>query len=73
MGRSSSKNGPADPSADAGTGFSMEVTKEVSHMMPMMSWMSFMWWFTLLIGLLFVAGVGALVALLLAQHGGPRR
>ena len=37
-------------------------------MMPMMSWMSFTAWFTVLIVLLFGAGLGALIALLLAQH-----
>jgi hypothetical protein len=58
---------------------SMKGTKEVSHMMPMISWMSFMAWFTVLIVLLFVAGLGALIALLLAQqhsgnqHSGTQR
>jgi len=48
-------------------------------MMPMISWMSFMAWFTVLIVLLFVAGLGALIALLLAQqhsgnqHSGTQR
>ena len=46
----------------------MKATKEVSSMMPVMSWMSFMAWFTMLIALLFVAGIGALVAVLVTRH-----
>jgi hypothetical protein len=41
-------------------------------MMPMMSWMSFAAWFTLLLVLLTVAGIGALIAFLLAQHSGTQ-
>jgi len=37
-------------------------------MMPMMSWMSVMAWFTLLGVLLLVAGMGAIVAYLVSQH-----
>lgn len=51
----------------------MELTKEVSAMMPMMSWMSVMAWFTLLGVLLLVAGVGAIVAYLVSQHDRPAR
>jgi hypothetical protein len=48
----------------------MKVTKEVSWMMPMMSWMSFPAWFMLLMVPLFVAGLGALVAVLVTRYGG---
>jgi hypothetical protein len=51
----------------------MELTKEVSHMMPMMSWMSAMAWFTVLGVLLLVVGVSAVVAYLVSQHDRPAR
>lgn len=73
MGRSSSDVGPDDPSARRRAGRAWNVTKEVSHMMPMMSWMSVMAWFTLLGVLLLVAGVGAIVAYLVSQHDRPAR
>jgi hypothetical protein len=41
----------------------MDATKEVSQMMPMMSWMSVLAWFTLLGILLFIAGSAMLIAL----------
>jgi hypothetical protein len=51
----------------------MDMTKEVSPMMPMMSWMSVMAWFTLLGVLLLALGVGAVVAYLVSQHDRPAR
>jgi hypothetical protein len=58
----------ARPACHGRAGASMKATKEVSSMMPVMSWMSFMAWFTMLIALLFVAGIGALVAVLVTRH-----
>jgi hypothetical protein len=61
----------ARPECRRAPGTSMKMTKGVSHMMPMMSWMSFTAWFTLLVVLLFVAGLGALIAVLVTRHSGP--
>ncbi len=49
----------------------MTMSKGVFPMMPIISWISFTTWFALLIVVLFVAGLGALVAVLLARQSRP--
>jgi hypothetical protein len=74
MGRTSSPHRPLGSRTDVGGqdlrpcrrtpgDTSMDATKEVSQMMPMMSWMSVLAWFTLLGILLFIAGSAMLIAL----------